>query len=96
MRARQAGSSPLALAVVSGDAACARALLARGAHVNARDRDGWTPLMWAAARGDAACMRLLLDAGANAFATDKVRGQAAGPCNARAHAQPPARFAVAC
>jgi hypothetical protein len=61
-RARQAGSSPLALAVVSGDAACARALLARGAHVNARDRDGWTPLMWAAARGDAACVSMLLDA----------------------------------
>jgi hypothetical protein len=47
-----------------GDLPTVRALLARGAAVDAADRRGLTPLMWAAAGGNTEVVRLLLDAGA--------------------------------
>ena len=41
-----------------------KALLARGAEVNAKERRGQTALMWAAAEGHAEVARALLQAGA--------------------------------
>jgi ankyrin repeat protein len=53
-------------AIHAGDLAAARAELAKGANVNARDEEGSTPLMYCALySSDAACLRLLLDHGAN-------------------------------
>jgi ankyrin repeat protein len=68
-----AGSSdvqvpPLIGAVRSGDAAQARALLAAGADVAARDSDGWSALDWAAGQGDQELIAQLLAAGADAAA----------------------------
>ena len=59
-------------AALAGEAEEVRALLGRGADVNAADRDGWTPLMEAASKGHAAVVRLLLDAGADASARSKA------------------------
>ena len=42
-----------------------KALLARGADVNAKERRGQTALMWAAAEGHAEVVELLLKAGAD-------------------------------
>ena len=42
-----------------------RALLAGGANINARSKDGFTPLYVAAVSGDAAAVKALLDAGGN-------------------------------
>jgi hypothetical protein len=68
------GQTPLMLAAHAGTPEardCARALLAAGGHVNARDGSGWTPLLCAVAtdRGGAPCaamLALLLAAGASA------------------------------
>jgi ankyrin repeat protein len=54
----------LARAVRDGDAAAARALLARHADPNRRLADGSTPLAWAVERQDREIVRLLLDRGA--------------------------------
>jgi ankyrin repeat protein len=50
----------------------AEALLAEGAPVDARDKDGYTPLLWAANRGAVRLVELLLARGAdvNAKTTD--------------------------
>lgn len=48
-----------------GDARIARALVAAGADVNARQRHGWTPLHGAADSGDAGLVELLLARGAD-------------------------------
>src|SRR5205814_7579494 len=42
-----------------------KALLARGAKVNAKEKRGQTALMWASAEGHAAVVELLLEAGAD-------------------------------
>lgn len=59
--AEQAGPTALMLAVSHGRVEMVRALLARGAVVNARDDEGSTALMCASERGHAAMVALLLD-----------------------------------
>ena len=46
--------SPVADAAMKGDLATVRALISRGANVNAPQGDGMTALHWAAERGDSA------------------------------------------
>jgi ankyrin repeat protein len=65
-----AAGSDVADAVMRGDAAAVRALLAQKADVNARQADGATALHWAVYRSDAALTDLLLQAGANPRATN--------------------------
>ena len=48
-----------------------RALIGRGADLEAADQFGWTPLHAAASRGHAEMVSLLLDAGASAAASDE-------------------------
>jgi ankyrin repeat protein len=60
-----AAGSDVADAVMRGDAAAVRALLAQKADVNAKQADGATALHWAVYRVDAALTDLLLQAGAN-------------------------------
>jgi ankyrin repeat protein len=60
-----AAGSDVADAVMRGDAAAVRTLLAQKADVNAKQADGATALHWAVYRGDAALTGLLLQAGAN-------------------------------
>jgi ankyrin repeat protein len=57
------GTTALHLVAVFGDAAQAKALLDKGADVNAADQDGITPLIWAVR--DDAIAGLLIDRGAN-------------------------------
>lgn len=40
-------------------------LVAKGAHVDAKDDDGWTPLLWAAAHGNEETVGALIEAGAD-------------------------------
>jgi ankyrin repeat protein len=60
-----AAKSDVADAVMRGDSAAVRALLAQKADVNATQADGATALHWAVYRADAALTELLLEAGAN-------------------------------
>ena len=60
-----AAGSDVADAVMRGDTAAVRALLAQKADVNATQLDGATALHWAVYRADAALTDLLLQAGAN-------------------------------
>jgi ankyrin repeat protein len=60
-----AAGSEVADAVMRGDAAAVRALLAQKADVNARQADGASPLHWAVYRSDLPLTELLLQAGAN-------------------------------
>lgn len=60
-----AQEAAIADAVQRGDAAVARAALARGAEVDARQGDGATALHWAAYRNDAETTAALLRAGAD-------------------------------
>ena len=57
-----------------GDAAAVKALLKKGADVNAAQGDGMTALHWAASHGDAALAQMLLSAGANIRATTRLGG----------------------
>ncbi|MBN1827291.1 MAG: ankyrin repeat domain-containing protein [Candidatus Eisenbacteria bacterium] len=57
--------SPLRLAIDKGDAKIARALLARGASRDVRDRAGFTPLHYAARAGREEIVHLLLGFGAD-------------------------------
>jgi ankyrin repeat protein len=57
-------ASPLVEAVRTGDLAAARALMAKGADVNASEADGTTALHWAVQRNDADLVSRLLKAGA--------------------------------
>ena len=62
--------TPLMLASKAGAVAAAKALLRRGAAVDAAATDGATSLHAAAAAGQTAVARLLLKRGANALAQD--------------------------
>jgi ankyrin repeat protein len=59
------GHSALHLAVFHGDAMLVRAVLAAGAHVDARDANGMTPLMIVAGTGACDIAQALLQAGAD-------------------------------
>jgi ankyrin repeat protein len=61
-------------AVRHGDAATVKALLDKGADVNARGRYQMTPLFKAAERGDAGIVRLLLERGADVSVKDTFYG----------------------
>ncbi len=66
------GCTALHVAAYNDQLDTARALLAGGAHVNARlKRSGATPLHWAAENASAELVRLLLDAGADITAKDE-------------------------
>ena len=56
----------------AGHLEAARALLERGADVNAADRIGWTALMEAASKGRPELVRMLLDYGANVQAQSQT------------------------
>lgn len=64
----------VARAAESRDAAAVKALLQRGADVNAAQGDGMTALHWAALNGDAAIAEMLRYAGANLRATTRLGG----------------------
>lgn len=61
---------PLTRAVSKGDTATVRALLAKGADVQARDAHGRTALMYAAENGDPTIVQALLTNGADVNARD--------------------------
>jgi ankyrin repeat protein len=63
--------SPVADAAMRGDTAAVRALIRKGANVNAAQGDGMTALHWAASHGNAPEIRLLLGAGAKVEATTR-------------------------
>ena len=67
-----AADTPLIEAVRAGDTAAVRALLDRGADVDARAADGATALHWAAYADDLAITGLLLDAGADVAARNRA------------------------
>ena len=66
-----AGRSDVADAVMRGDTAAVRALLAQKADVNATQADGATALHWAVYREDLATANLLIRAGANVKAANR-------------------------
>ena len=61
-------------AAMTGDREAVRALLLKGADVNAAQGDGVTALHWAATRGDAELTSMLLAAGANVRAATRFGG----------------------
>jgi ankyrin repeat protein len=61
-------------AAMTGDREAVRALLLKGADVNAAQGDGVTALHWAATRGDAELTSMLLTAGANVRAATRFGG----------------------
>jgi ankyrin repeat protein len=67
-------NSPVADAAMRGDLAVVRALIARGASVNAPQGDGMTALHWAADRGDSAMADALLRAHADVKAVTRIGG----------------------
>jgi ankyrin repeat protein len=67
------GVQPIHLAAQAGDADAVRALLGRGARVNARDEThGRTPLVFAVAAQRLDAMKVLLDLGADVTQTTRV------------------------
>ena len=66
-----AAGSDVADAVMRGDTAAVRALLAQKADVNAPQADGATALHWAVYREDLATADLLIRAGANVKAANR-------------------------
>lgn len=64
----------LLTAARKGDTAAARALLEKGADVNAKTRYGATPLSYACDRGNTELVRLLIEKGANVDARDTFYG----------------------
>ncbi|HEY6509748.1 MAG TPA: ankyrin repeat domain-containing protein, partial [Vicinamibacterales bacterium] len=78
-----AGATPLVDAVKAGDLVAARALVAKGADVNATEPDGTTALHWAVQRNDVDLVSRLLRAGArvnvtNAFGVSPMSEAALG------------------
>ena len=71
LRAR-AAEAPVAAAAMREDVTEVRALMTRGADVNAAQGDGMTALHWAAERGNAELTTLLLQSGARASATTRL------------------------
>ena len=67
-----AADSPVADAAMRGDASAVRALLQRGADVNAAQGDGMTALHWAAEHGDYDLAAVLLESGANPGAETRI------------------------
>lgn len=65
------GSKPLHMAALNPDSGPLKALLAAGAHVNARDKSGATPLHMAAFATRSEHTKLLLKAGADPFIKTK-------------------------
>ena len=65
-------------AAMKGDTIAVKALLARGADVNAKgEYSGWTPLMMAARKGDTELVNFLLANGADADAKSRIRSRTA-------------------
>jgi hypothetical protein len=65
-------------AAMDGDAAAVKALLARGADVNAKgEYSGWTPLMMAVRKGDIELVNFLLANGADANTKSSLRSRTA-------------------
>ncbi|WAR20561.1 PPR27-like protein [Mya arenaria] len=60
-----AGLTPLHQAVLDGNEAAVRLLVAHGATVNKQDEDSWTPLHAACAEGHADIVKFLLESGAD-------------------------------
>ncbi|WAR20564.1 PPR27-like protein [Mya arenaria] len=60
-----AGLTPLHQAVLDGNEAAVRLLVAHGATVNKQDEDSWTPLHAACAEGHADIAKFLLESGAD-------------------------------
>ena len=65
------GITDLMQAARDGESRAAKAVLNRGANVNAKDSYGWTALIYASAKGDADIVKALLDKGADANAKSK-------------------------
>jgi ankyrin repeat protein len=74
---RSSGCDSLTFACLSGKADAVRALLKKGADVDAADRLGRTALMAAAALGNSKAVRLLLSHGANPNTESKLGTTAA-------------------
>jgi ankyrin repeat protein len=68
----RAAEAPVAAAAMREDLTEVRALMTRGADVNAAQGDGMTALHWAAERGNAELTTLLLQSGARASATTRL------------------------
>jgi ankyrin repeat protein len=68
--ANEAGMTPLMAASRRGDLTLIRELLARGANLEARDRQGYTALTWAVTGAEREAAALLLDRGADINARD--------------------------
>jgi ankyrin repeat protein len=64
-------NSKLIASAKKGDAITVKALLGKGAKVNAKDKDGKTSLMWAAKEGHPITAQTLLDKGAEVNIKDK-------------------------
>ena len=56
---------------INGHADAVRALIEKGANINAKDSDGWTPLMQAAYYGYANVVQVLIERGADVNARDR-------------------------
>lgn len=67
-------STPLIEVASKGDIATVQTLLAQGANVNEKDKDGRTALMWAAFNGHTAIVEVLLAKGAEMNAKDNEYG----------------------
>jgi ankyrin repeat protein len=59
------------LAAGAGSPDCVKALIAAGADLNARDRDGMTALIESAVQGNIECVKALIAAGADVKAKDR-------------------------
>jgi len=66
--------SPVADAAMRGEWAAVRALLEKGADVNAAQGDGMTALHWAARQGETSTVEMLIHAGGNVRATTRLGG----------------------